>query len=303
MTHKLKKVFVSNQGRSYDLVEETDSNLILKRSIWLIPFEPPLWCFQYHEVCRTRNGWFKHVNFPSLAIEMVLSGGMYFQEPARSVCIHKGEIFIIPPGSTVKGSLESNTNLRTVTLLFSGSQLRNFSGELGFLTGTVIRPRDPKIIEKKIRDIGALLERKNESQRNKISCLCYELLLLLSEDSVREQPTDKIHKVISSFLADPSTPETAASLAQKAGCSESTLRKQFSLLFSRTPGAWICEQKMNHSIKLLRKNSILIKEVAAACGFDNPQSFSHVFKRYFGTTPVAYRREFESLALMENTPN
>lgn len=301
MTDKIKKLFVYDHGRSYDLEKQTEFDRIAARSIWLNPSEPPLWGFQFHEVQRSRaDWWFKHVNYPFLAIELVLSGGMQFQESTRSNCIHAGEILIIPPGTTIKISSEPGSVLHTLTLLISGSQLRTFSGGLGFLNGMIVHPRDLEEVEKKIRAAGFLLEQKKAECQNKNSVLCYEILLLLAEDIVREEPANEVQKVIYAFLANPGVPETAASLSKKAGCSESTLRKHFSLLFGRTPGAWICEQKMNYGAKLLRRKEFLIKEVADACGFENSQSFSHAFKRYFGTTPEGYRQEFKSVEFAEN---
>jgi YesN/AraC family two-component response regulator len=48
--------------------------------------------------------------------------------------------------------------------------------------------------------------------------------------------------------------------------------------------------RIENSKPLLRNRKLLIKEVAKAVGFDNPDYFCRVFKKLEGRTPTAFRR-------------
>ena len=47
---------------------------------------------------------------------------------------------------------------------------------------------------------------------------------------------------------------------------------------------------MRHAARLLTSHSLLpIKEIANLCGFDEPNYFAKVFRRFFGTSPTEFR--------------
>ena len=67
----------------------------------------------------------------------------------------------------------------------------------------------------------------------------------------------------------------------------------FSTLFKRETGqsftACVTERRMNEAARLLRDTEEKTYLIARKCGYDDPNYFSYVFKRHFGTTPTKYR--------------
>ena len=65
--------------------------------------------------------------------------------------------------------------------------------------------------------------------------------------------------------------------------------KYFSLAFKQSvgmpPGQYILKVKMNQAVRLLQEN-MPIKEIAELCGYENQQSFTKAFKKYFGDPPA-----------------
>jgi AraC-like DNA-binding protein len=48
--------------------------------------------------------------------------------------------------------------------------------------------------------------------------------------------------------------------------------------------------KMNQAAECLQDPAVLVKQVAAELGFDDPFHFSRAFKTVFGLSPEAFRR-------------
>lgn len=47
--------------------------------------------------------------------------------------------------------------------------------------------------------------------------------------------------------------------------------------------------KMNHAVELLNKKNISITTISEELGYSNVSSFRHIFKKYFGITPIEFR--------------
>jgi AraC-like DNA-binding protein len=67
------------------------------------------------------------------------------------------------------------------------------------------------------------------------------------------------------------------------------LSRIFSTLAAQTFCDYINEEKIAFSRKLLSQTSLSIDEIAERCGFNTPNYFATVFKKYMGQSPVAYR--------------
>ena len=86
------------------------------------------------------------------------------------------------------------------------------------------------------------------------------------------------------------------SLAAELRCSPSHLSK----LFHRETGERIVEYmtriRLVNAVDAVRLTSLSVKEIAAACGFNDPNYFTRVFRKTTGRSPVQYRAELHHLA-------
>ena len=53
----------------------------------------------------------------------------------------------------------------------------------------------------------------------------------------------------------------------------------------------VLEERMTESAKLLKESSLPISKVALLSGYQEPSYFMKVFKKYYGCTPSAYRKQ------------
>lgn len=54
---------------------------------------------------------------------------------------------------------------------------------------------------------------------------------------------------------------------------------------------YITEKRLQHACALLKKSNMPISEVGAACGFDNAEYFTVIFRNRFGVAPSKFRKE------------
>jgi len=87
----------------------------------------------------------------------------------------------------------------------------------------------------------------------------------------------------------PSEPHSVAALAARAGLSSRHLARLFHRELGMTPGEWVEAARIAAARSRLEAG-LAPKQVAAECGFANPDSFRRAFQRVLGGSPAQYRR-------------
>ena len=79
--------------------------------------------------------------------------------------------------------------------------------------------------------------------------------------------------------------------AEIAGMSESRFSHVFKEETGQTFGEYLSGQKMLVAAKLLNQTEMQVNEIALSIGYENSNYFSTQFKRYYGISPVEYRKQ------------
>ena len=80
-------------------------------------------------------------------------------------------------------------------------------------------------------------------------------------------------------------------LAQQTNRSLTSFKKEFSNQFNSSPHQWLVAQRLHHAKILLTTSQMTISEVGTRCAFTNISHFIKLFKRRYGTTPSAFRKD------------
>lgn len=59
----------------------------------------------------------------------------------------------------------------------------------------------------------------------------------------------------------------------------------------RTMAGYITDQRMKAALQQLKNTRLQVQTIAQLCGFSDPNYFGKQFKRYYGVTPLQYRKE------------
>ena len=84
---------------------------------------------------------------------------------------------------------------------------------------------------------------------------------------------------------------TLNELAAKCNRSLTSFKKEFRRHFQMPPHKWYIRQRLMHSRLLLISTNKSISEIGLACNFPNTSHFIKLFKKEYGMTPAAYRRQ------------
>jgi AraC-like DNA-binding protein len=80
-----------------------------------------------------------------------------------------------------------------------------------------------------------------------------------------------------------------AEVAAKAGLSAAHFHRAFTAAFRVSPHAYLLRRRMDLAQQLLARTGNAVRDIAAACGYDDQFYFSRVFKRWSRLSPEKYR--------------
>ena len=78
-------------------------------------------------------------------------------------------------------------------------------------------------------------------------------------------------------------------LGEKIGTSYITLLRRFRLKTGMTPSEYLLALRSEKAKQMLSETDLLVKEIAAFCGFENEYYFSNFFKKRVGVSPLTFR--------------
>jgi AraC-like DNA-binding protein len=79
--------------------------------------------------------------------------------------------------------------------------------------------------------------------------------------------------------------------AQLSNRSLSAFKRDFQKQFNTSPGKWLLEKRLNHSMHLLSNAGKTVGEASFESGFENPSHFSRAFRQHFGVSPASVKHQ------------
>lgn len=100
-----------------------------------------------------------------------------------------------------------------------------------------------------------------------------------------------IGRALALIHEDPRTRWDAAVLAERVGMSRSRFFARFSELVGEPPATYLSRWRMTTVADRLRRSDESVARLAEGAGYDSEDALCRVFKRHFGVTPAAFRRQ------------
>lgn len=117
-------------------------------------------------------------------------------------------------------------------------------------------------------------------------CQC----ILESSDAVQQRIPSDIADIVAYIEEHLYETISVEELAQRIHLSDSQFKRKFKRYIGFTPYDYIVRQKILCAEEMLRGTALAVTQISFDLGFSSSQHFSSVFKKYTGSTPIAFRR-------------
>jgi AraC-like DNA-binding protein len=162
-----------------------------------------------------------------------------------------------------------------VMLLESNELLKSFFISMSTYFAETLDP-DSTLLELKFKEL-ILNVADNALNKELLSYFCYLL---------HEPQTLLLKRVMEENFCYNLKLEVYAELCNR---SLSAFKRDFEKVFHCTPGKWLLEKRLRHSLHLMSNLKKTVSEAAFESGFENPSHFSRTFKTRFGKRPTALK--------------
>ena len=225
-----------------------------------------------------------------------------------------GESIMMPADEIMKidfPEARMNNPTRCLAMTISPDKIRQIVGDMNYML--------PKLGEWKLGDsnyaftndaaIAQIIHRliflfaeNHESKDLFVDMMLKELIIRvmqsenrnsLEKDSCSSSTSHRLAAVIEYIKGHLTEQLNVSDLSKVACMSESNFFRVFKNELGITPVDYINEVKIKKAATMLRDNSVQVKEVYLACGFNNVSYFNRMFKKVMHQTPTAYRRQFK----------
>jgi AraC-like DNA-binding protein len=103
----------------------------------------------------------------------------------------------------------------------------------------------------------------------------------------------QIGRALAVLHARPTEGWTAETLALEVGMSRSVFAERFTSLVGQPPMQYLTLWRMHVAAQQLREGRGSVAQIGFAIGYESEAAFSRAFKREFGTSPGAWRRQLD----------
>lgn len=110
----------------------------------------------------------------------------------------------------------------------------------------------------------------------------------------RIQTLSRLQKAVLHIEGNASRVVDMDDLAKLCNWSRTHFTKAFSSVYGIPPKLYSIHARLRRAALLLRRTSMSINEICAACGYSSPCSFARAFRKYYRITASDYRSNYQS---------
>jgi AraC family transcriptional regulator len=219
---------------------------------------------------------------------VVLAGGFELEARARVAC-PAGSVVAYPAGG-LHANRFGDVRARLVNLHFGASWLDDpaLRAWLADFRQVALGVQAPGV-----RRLAHEMSARDGAAGLAITAAAIELVAAAMRAPAPAAAQGAIRRVVDLLESDLADVPSLAGLAREAGLHPSHLARSFRAVLGETIGEYVRRRRVEQSLSALARPDLSLAEIAAAAGFADQAHFGRVFKRHFGTTPGARRREMQ----------
>lgn len=212
---------------------------------------------------------------------------------------HAGQLFLLKDGEEVQYTSSVNDPWRYCWVTYNGNTAKQISEEIGFSNGVYVL--DSKIDTYAFQELVEKMHEKpqmnyiNDMRRRGI---LLEFLALAMEAANAEHINSRNDYSIEvyiqrakKFIQQNYATIRVSDVIEYIGFTRSYFTSCFTRLVGISPQEYIMKCKLESSCNLLTRTDLSIQKIAARVGYENQLTFSKIFKKYYGISPLNYRNQ------------
>lgn len=238
-------------------------------------------------------------------IQIILSGQGHLNMKGKNWGLTAGQILILPNGTKWECQADQENPWQYAWITIDGRNVLSCLRNAGFLKSPIrdcncTTDRFVEIIEEILS--ATELNLSNELRRNS---RLYELLALLVEtgNTRRENPNygsqDSYVQSALHYIHQNYAHVKVNDIASYIGINRSYLTSIFKSKLNVSPQEYLIHYRLNKGKQLLQNTNLSVQEIAFQIGYDNPLTFSKMFKNTYGISPRYYRQSVYAEAVGE----
>ena len=230
-------------------------------------------------------------------LHVVLSGKGVLRVGERTYRLHGNQTFLLKPDETAFYQADAENPWHYCWVSFNGLSAKSYMDAAGFPAG--VNARDCYVDANEFLMLAwKLLERREDTLQNELRqlSLTLEFIALAIESGSRgaqprrhdDSPDIYVDHALDVIRCQYATVKIS-DIAKRIGINRSYLTSIFKKRTGLSPQEYLLRYRLNMACQLLLTTSQPIQEVARKIGYENPMTFSKMFKSAYGVSPSAYR--------------
>ena len=251
--------------------------------------------YRFH--AENRSGYHLHV---------ILSGKGVLCVDGRSRELHFGQMFITKPGEDTWYKADSTDPWAYCWMTYDGNNAARYTESAGFRDG--INVLDCNVDAHRFYEIvKRVLDHPELTLANDLlrMGLMMEFISLAVESNYKfskeihhehAYPTDVYVDYAVNYIQSNYATARVTDVARFIGIHRSYLTGIFKKKLGISPQEYLMQCKLKKASELLLETRLPIQEISQQVGYDNPLTFSKIFKSFYGVSPKNYRLQFRAPA-------
>lgn len=230
---------------------------------------------------------------PFTVLQHTIAGAGNLRYENRTYRVREGETLLVLVPHNHRYWLERNGRWEFFWISMNGEEALRIHKAILATTGPILNLK-PETIER-LADCSLRLISGGAEAPGNASAIAYESAMVLYDDVFGSHPVigqeyRTMQHVIDHIMANLERPLPVETLAEVSGLSRAHFSRVFAASEGMPPAEFVLRKRLRRATKLLTNAAHLsVKEVAIMAGFEDPNYFAKVFRRYFGASPTEFR--------------
>lgn len=232
---------------------------------------------------------FERARSDIFAVELVVGGGAEMTQGGRKHTVVPGQAFLLHKAQSHRFATGQAGRLAKRMVVIEGIMLEIVLRALELESTDVITLQHPGRLAQLIKQANRLSGNRGENCMWQISLLAYEILLELAKNRLYKDLPTSVALALNFMSSNIESNLSLADIARRSGLSVFHFSRLFHKSMNTPPMTFFHRQKMAFARNLLANSTLLVKEIAAILGYDDPLYFSAQFTKSEGISPRAFR--------------